>query len=197
MIPYSPFDYIHQRKLYIHNMGHAVTAYLGRLKGYNHIASAIEDPVIRQVVTSAMKDLAICLCKRHGTALEDANAYIDDLLSRFGNKQLCDTVDRVGSDVKRKLSPRDRIVGAARLCVENHISPSYLCLGIAAAIRFLLSGSKTDNCWHCPVDEILEKICEINRNDPLYSSIIPLYRAMESGFSLEDTVCMATEMLNR
>ncbi len=194
MIPYSPFAYIHQRKLYIHNMGHALTAYLGRLKGYLYIAGAIEDPVIRQVVTAAMRDLAECLCKRHGTSREDTNSYVDDLIRRFGNRQLCDTVDRVGNDAKRKLSPRDRLVGAARLCVEYGISPQYLCLGIAAAIRFLCSENKTGDC---PVSEVLEKICGIDSNDPLYESIIVQYKAIESGIPLEDTVKTITEILNQ
>jgi mannitol-1-phosphate 5-dehydrogenase len=179
-------------------MGHALTAYLGRLKGYEYIADAVEDPVIRQVTVSAMKDLAICLCKQHGAVLEDANTYINDLLCRFENRQLQDTISRVGNDVKRKLSPRDRLVGAARLCVENGMSPALICLSIAAGISSLLSGSNAKNsCLKQTIDEILEEICEINRSDQLYSIIIPLYRAMESGTPLEDTIYFAAEMLNQ
>ena len=37
MIPFEPFDFYVKRKLYIHNMGHAVCAYLGMLSGSEYI----------------------------------------------------------------------------------------------------------------------------------------------------------------
>jgi len=41
MVLFSPFDFYIRRKLYIHNMGHAVTAYLGLYEGLPLIADAI------------------------------------------------------------------------------------------------------------------------------------------------------------
>jgi mannitol-1-phosphate 5-dehydrogenase len=38
--------------------------------------------------------------------------HIDDLLRRFGNQALGDTIFRVGRDLPRKLSREDRIIGA-------------------------------------------------------------------------------------
>jgi len=37
---------------------------------------------------------------------------VEDLLKRFANRQLGYTVERVGKDTIRKLSPNDRLVGA-------------------------------------------------------------------------------------
>ena len=34
MVPFSPFDFYIRRKLFMHNMSHALTAYFGNLKGY-------------------------------------------------------------------------------------------------------------------------------------------------------------------
>ena len=42
MVPYEPFDFYIQRKLYMHNMAHAMTAYLGKYKGYEALWQACE-----------------------------------------------------------------------------------------------------------------------------------------------------------
>ncbi|MBC7960784.1 MAG: mannitol dehydrogenase, partial [Vallitaleaceae bacterium] len=65
LLPYSPFDFYIQRKLFIHNMGHALAAYLGKLKGYTYIWEAINDPFIKLAVTSAMKDCATAMAIEH------------------------------------------------------------------------------------------------------------------------------------
>lgn len=88
MKPYSPFDFYIQRKLYIHNMGHAMTAYLGKLKEYSFIWEAIMDPSIKYVVSKAMQDSAVALSKEHSFGVEEILNYVDDLIYRFGNKQL-------------------------------------------------------------------------------------------------------------
>ena len=46
LVPYSPFEFYIKRKLFLHNGGHAVCAYLGNLKGYEYIWQAIADPEI-------------------------------------------------------------------------------------------------------------------------------------------------------
>lgn len=196
MIPYNPFAYILQRKLYIHNMGHALTAYLGNLKGYSYIADAIDDPTIRPIVKATMKALAECLSSIHGSSLDEAVAYANDLILRFGNRQLGDTVGRVGNDVRRKLSPRDRLVGAARICVENGVHPVYICLGIAAAIRFGSQDSNEKNSvLNMTAEEVLERVCEIKTGDPLYNMIIRFCRVIESGASFEEATSLAADML--
>ena len=37
MVPFAPFDFFIKRKLFLHNMGHAMTAYLGDLLGIEYI----------------------------------------------------------------------------------------------------------------------------------------------------------------
>ena len=43
MTPYAPFSFFTERKLYIHNAGHAVLAYLGYLAGYEYGYDALSD----------------------------------------------------------------------------------------------------------------------------------------------------------
>ena len=49
---------------------------------------------------------------------EDLIVHIDDLLTRFQNKALGDTIFRVGSDLFRKLGPEDRLSGAIRSAIS-------------------------------------------------------------------------------
>ena len=50
MVPSEPFDYYIQSKLYLHNMGHAIAAYLGMQKGYEFIWQAMEDAEVFETV---------------------------------------------------------------------------------------------------------------------------------------------------
>lgn len=47
--------------------------------------------------------------------------HIDDLLRRFRNRALGDTVFRVGRDLPRKLCRDDRVVGAMLLAAKHHL----------------------------------------------------------------------------
>ena len=41
MVPYAPFDFYIKRKLYVHNMGHAICAYLGNLLHCHNLSSIL------------------------------------------------------------------------------------------------------------------------------------------------------------
>ena len=146
---YSPFKYFIERKLYIHNMGHAVCAYLGALAGYEYIWQSIQDPYIKEIAVNAMKCSGMALEKIYG---EFDYAYIDDLIGRFANKALGDTVKRVGNDLKRKLSPDDRLIGTYKICSENNMPVKYICFTIAAAANF-----KGDELSKKSLEEILKE----------------------------------------
>ena len=50
-------------------------------------------------------------------SLEDLETHVEDLLFRFQNKALQDTIFRVGQDVPRKLGPDDRFIGIIRMAI--------------------------------------------------------------------------------
>lgn len=134
MIAASPFAFYIQRKLYIHNLGHALLAYIGQAKGYHYIWEAVRDPAVRRVVQAGMTASAQALAREHDQELAPILNHVEDLLFRFNNRQLGDTVERVGRDIPRKLSPEDRLVGAMNLCIRHGIDPSAIVLGIEAAL---------------------------------------------------------------
>ena len=136
LVPFSPFRFFIERKLLIHNMGHALQAYYGYLKGRNFIFEAATDGEIKYVLTRALLESARALCKRHGAPLDDAMQFVEDLMVRFENKLLVDSFDRVGRDPKRKLSEGDRLVGAFKMVKEEGGVPAHIAVGIAAGYLF-------------------------------------------------------------
>ncbi len=143
MIPFSPFEFYIQRKLFMHNMAHATTAYLGFLKGYKYIWEAAGDTAIKVVALRALLESALALHAEHGVEVKGLVDHADDLLYRFGNRLLGDTVARVGKDPVRKLSRRDRIAGAAALCAKHGITPVYIAAGAAAGYMFEPEGDES------------------------------------------------------
>jgi mannitol-1-phosphate 5-dehydrogenase len=136
LVPFSPFGFYIRRKLFIHNMGHALCAYFGWLKGYTYIYEAAEDEEIASRAEGAMRNVAAALHREYGIPLGQIEDNVFDLLRRFGNRALMDSVARVGKDPVRKLKSNDRLTGAALYCMEQGTSAEGILPGIAAALRF-------------------------------------------------------------
>lgn len=135
--PSVDFDYYSDRKLYIHNMGHCVTAYLAEYKAYEFTWQAIYDSEIRYIVRSAMLESAMALSKKYNQDLSKLVLHIDNLLMRFANKATKDTNERVGRDPVRKLKADDRLLGALRTCLDQGIDCKHLSLGVAVGLKKL------------------------------------------------------------
>lgn len=136
LVPFSPFAFFIERKLLIHNMGHALMTYMAYQKGYNYIFEAATDGEIKYILTRALLESARALAKRHGAPLDDTMQFVEDLMVRFENKLLVDSLDRVGRDPKRKLSEHDRLVGAFKMVREQGMIPAHIAVGIAAGYLF-------------------------------------------------------------
>lgn len=124
------------RKLYIHNCGHAVLAYLGHLAGHEYGYQALSDPSIRPWFEAALGESKAGIVAAHDVDPAWLDAHIADLTRRFANRALGDTILRLGRDPLRKLGPEDRLVGAARLAEQAGVVPNALARAIAAAYRF-------------------------------------------------------------
>jgi mannitol-1-phosphate 5-dehydrogenase len=140
MVPFHNFDFFIQRKLFVHNMGHAICAYLGLLLGDTYISGTVARADILFIAQNAMLESASALQKKFYAAvnLNDLVDHIRDLLYRFGNRALKDTCARVGADMERKLGPSDRLIGAMRCCGEQGVTPAFISVGAAAALYCLL-----------------------------------------------------------
>ena len=107
------------RKLFIHNLGHAAVAYYGYLYDNSFIYpwQALQVPDIFNFIRETMLQAADILISVYPDEFtrEFLTDHIDDLIFRFSNRSLGDTIFRVGCDLFRKLGPEDRLVGAIRM----------------------------------------------------------------------------------
>ena len=123
-------------KLFIHNLSHACLAYMGYLKGYTYIWEAIEDSYIRKVFDGVISEARASLIKKHHFDVLEIDSYISDLIKRFGNRLLNDTVFRVGRDPLRKIGPNDRLAGGIKLCLSQGIFPENICFVMACCLCY-------------------------------------------------------------
>lgn len=179
LVPFSPFGFYLERKLYLHNMGNAISAYLGIAKHCEYIYQAMEDLGISIFVQNAMIETASMLSKKYGIEYAAIEANIDDLLLRFTSKALNDTTARVGRDPLRKLAPEDRLVGAARECMKYGVPPVFICLGLASALQFFVASGEGDR--RAAAQRTLGEVCKIEQSDVLYRLSMTFFDAFEQS----------------
>jgi len=128
------------RKLFIHNLGHATAAYLGFQKNpkWVYMYEALNDPEIFRITRQTMlqsSDILRSLYLEEFTRSQ-LEAHIDDLLERFKNKALGDTLFRIGCDLYRKLSPDDRLAGPIHAAIKLNKPFDLILNALIAGISF-------------------------------------------------------------
>ncbi|MBQ2784888.1 MAG: mannitol dehydrogenase [Oscillospiraceae bacterium] len=194
MIPYEPFDFYIKRKLYVHNMGHATCAYLGDLLGHEYIWQSIAVPEVRLLVHNAMLESAMALSKKYDASLEELQLHIADLLHRFTNMALKDTCQRVGGDPGRKLSPEDRLIGSAKLALEQGLVPAYIAVGAAAGLKRYLAEAEDKTL---SPETVLETVSGLNSDEPLARMIMENYERITAGCTILQLLQCADEQKHR
>lgn len=132
------FEAYVDQKLFVHNLGHAVAAYLGDHFGARTIAEAMRIEAVHPVVQGAMEESGAALVELYPQELtpEAMRAHIEDLCRRFRNHALGDTVFRVGRDRLRKYAPNDRLIGALKAQYQAGVHSSCTLGGTAAGLFF-------------------------------------------------------------
>jgi len=123
-------------KLFIHNTPHAITAYLGWLKGHAYIHEAMADPDIDKVVIGSIDEMTQGVVAANYVPEDFARTYKEKELKRFRNKFLFDTVARVAREPLRKLRNDNRIVLGLRIAFFSGILPEYTAIGAKAALAY-------------------------------------------------------------
>lgn len=193
MVPFSPFDFYIRRKLFMHNMSHALTAYFGNLKGYTFIWEAAKDAEIKLIALRALIESSKALNREYGVPMDELLDFSENLINRFENKLLGDPVERVGRDTQRKLSENDRLVGAAKLCVKHGILPWNICAGIAAGLRFAPEGDESSAAVVKDVKEngvlhALLTYCKLEETSVLIPLILDTYNRLEKGEAMSQII---------
>ncbi len=197
LYPYKPFSLFIQRKLFMHNMSHATCAYLGFLRGYKYIYESVNDVDIKYVAFKSLVQSANAIAKENGANITDLLSHAENLIFRFKNVELGDTVERVGKDTIRKLGNNDRLVGALILAEKHNLPSEYLCVGIASGMLFNppsdersieLSNFVKEN----GVKETLNKYCGYNGKK--VELIETLYTKLKNGETLTDIINYVEEV---
>ncbi len=192
LVPYSPFSYYIERKLFVHNMVHATTAYLGKLKALKYIWEAISVPEIEIIAERAMISSAAALSAKYNYPFKELLSHVENLIYRFSNKQLGDTADRVGGDIKRKLSKNDRMIGSYKLCAEMGVDNSYIAIGIAAALLFEREGEEK-----LEPSYILSEIAGFEKDGCDYKKIMAIYEMLKNKEELSKVIAYIKEITQK
>ena len=185
----KPVNNIHayvDRKLFIHNLGHAASAYLGHRAhpDAKYIHDVLEDKTVLGKVRLCMEQSAQALNREYpeDLAMKALHNHIDDLLKRFQNRNLGDTVFRVGRDLRRKLGKQDRLLGAAILCEKHKCNYDHIAEAVRAALAFRAT-DETGNLHpsdaefvaeygNADIRKVLIEVSGLSPDEPLENSVI-------------------------
>ncbi|MBN1790507.1 MAG: hypothetical protein JW830_08430 [Bacteroidales bacterium] len=128
------------RKSHIHNFGHAAAAFAGFLAEPHaiYLADVLKNKAVKKFARSAMLQSAEVLMRKYPGEFTPADLtdHVDDLLFRFSNRALGDTVFRVGCDLQRKLHRNDRILSPLIDGMEMKAPVSKIVLTFAYGLSF-------------------------------------------------------------
>ena len=128
------------RKLFLHNLSHAALAYLGYQADPTLIYcwQAMRIPSVVTAVREALAQSSAALAHAYpdDLTMSELADHSDDLLNRYRNRALGDTLHRVGRDLCRKLARDDRLVGACLLAARQDLPFTRIIPAIQAALQF-------------------------------------------------------------
>lgn len=164
------------RKSFIHNLGHAAAAYYGHLKYPDmiYLYEVMKKSDVYHTARVTMLQAADILIKHYPGEFTKAHLmdHIDDLLHRFTNKALGDTIFRVGQDLYRKLGPEDRLAGPLKMALSYRMPYDKIVYIIACSIHFNATdehGLRSDRDQkfgkeaEVGISHILETVCELSK----------------------------------
>jgi len=186
MEPCDNFAAYTARKLYVHNCGHAMLAYLGYLRRHAFCYRALEDTAIRPLFERALAESKQGIAAAYGVDPAWLDTYIADITRRLANRALGDTIARLGRDPLRKLGPADRLVGAARMAKAAGVAPGALSWGIAAGYCFddpddPLAVTLQRHIASDGLADVLADVSGIQADEPLAGLVQDRYRKLRAG----------------
>jgi mannitol-1-phosphate 5-dehydrogenase len=179
------------RKLFIHNLGHAAAAYLGYTinPGFIYMYEALAVPSLHKYVRETMLQAANILRKKYPREFSKAGLteHIDDLLFRFQNKALGDTVFRVGCDLPRKMGSEDRLAGAIKTAIAFNLPYDKILFALVCGFHFratdeqgrmLPEDAGFARLYEKGVNEVLSTICGFDQiqNNVIFEEVQAIER---------------------
>ena len=171
-----------ERKLFIHNGGHAACGYFGFHRGHKYIHEAVADPVVAEGVLGALDELGAVVQRKWGFSPESIDAYKQDLCRRGAVPEMRDEILRVVRDPIRKLSPRERLTAPANLAVAYGLPRKWIVKAIVAAMHYRhpqdpQSAALAEQLAQRGLAKTLENVCGIAADSPLAAEIAAAWQA--------------------
>jgi mannitol-1-phosphate 5-dehydrogenase len=165
-----------ERKLFIHNGGHAACGYMGFHRGHKYIHQALQDDVVVEQVLGVLDEIGEVVRRKHGFSAESIDAYKKDLGRRGAIAEMRDEVLRVVRDPIRKLSPKERLVAPALLAQEYNLPRKHIVNAIVAALRYYNPSDHQSVVLSQKLEEegliaVLEEVCGIEPRSSLAGEI--------------------------
>ena len=167
------------QKLFVHNLGHAAVAYLGYRfdPSCTFIWQVLENQSLLDSVRNVMRQGSQAVRKAYPGVftIHEMDDYIEDLIHRFRNRSLGDTIFRVGRDVPRKLGRDDRVTGAMLLASSLHLPFDEIADVYLAALEFSAAddtghSDKRDLAFHdfysqAGIEGVFEQVSGLRRSE--------------------------------
>jgi len=122
-----------ERKLWIHNGGHAALAYSGIRKGFKYVHEAVADGETAAFTVAIMREIGETITHKHGFPPDGIEAYISCFAGRGAIAELRDDLRRVARGPVRKLGVSDRLTAPALYAERNGLGNA----GLAEAIAYV------------------------------------------------------------
>ena len=142
-----------EKKLWIHNGGHAALAYAGFLKNYKYIHEALADTELADFTGAVLNEIGNCVIHKHGFAENDVREYEADLGRRGAIAELKDDISRVARNPIRKLNISDRLLAPALYAHKNGLSINNLLTAIVNATKYYSESDEESLAMHRIIKE--------------------------------------------
>lgn len=171
--PVGQFSNFLTRKLYTYNAASCVIAYNGWILGYTNYGEAANDPRILAMLDENYLQTNRVLCMEYGYSPEDQAEFAQLSKNKFCDKTIVDTIARNARDPQRKLAAGERIMGPMRLIYSHGGDCTVLERTCAAAVLYYMAEDESQTA-----EGILQQICGLEPQEPLYQNVLGHIRAM-------------------
>jgi mannitol-1-phosphate 5-dehydrogenase len=196
LVAVDDFELVLGQKLYLHNLTHACLAYAGHLAGCATIPECMDDGALVAGAAAAGNEAGEALARAHGrdqaqraAIRRECLALVESLLARYRNQALNDPVARVARDPWRKLAADDRLVGAARLCLQQGVAPTAIIRHLVFACRYAPAPDEPRAAeWNRLRAQgpgaLLAAVAGLEARDPLLAAVVLEHRRQQAARAL-------------
>ncbi len=168
------------QKMYTNNTTSAVIAYNGAYYGYTGLAEAANSKEVSPLLDKLFGEINETLVKGLKVDRKDQEDFSTRARAKYSDYTITDTVERHARDPLRKLGPEDRLIGPAKMAVQNGVDLEVLLITIVRALNYenpedpsAIQLKEMRESKGIPY--VLKTVCGLSESDQLYSLILDEY----------------------